>query len=940
MITRKQYRSAKDTVHYFDVSLAQADYHTQDGQIIGTWNGAGAALLNLGKQVHRDEFERLCHNKHPYTAERLTKRTLKNRTVAEDWTFSVPKSVSIQHAITKDGDILDAMQGAVRDTMLEVERDAEARVRKEGVYQNRKTGNLVYAAYTHDDTRPVEREVDGQKAFLPDPQLHQHVVIMNATYDEAEEQWKAVQFRNMVASIPYYREVFNSRLANRLQDSGYQLERTAQNFEIAGYDRKTIEKFSQRTALIEEVAREKGITDPAAKAELGAKTRTNKRKGMGEEELRQFRLSQLDEQELSVIRNAKSVADAGERKNEAEAAQQAVDHAIGHGLARKSVVDHRELVRHALKYGKVSTNKEAVEQAIERHGQLLSKETENGRIYTNVEAHVEEKKLIGEARMGKDRYAPINPNYEVKNQELTKEQQKAVEHALNSRDFITMIAGRAGTGKTWSVKEIAQGAAEAGIPFGAFAPSSEASRRVQREDGFEDATTLAELLVSEKRQESIKGGVIWIDEAGMVGNASMNKAINIAKAQNARILLTGDTHQHNSVERGDAMRIIEKYSDVKPATIARNQRQKNEQYREAVEAISNGDLEAGYRTLDKMGAIKEAEDLGAVAENVADEYVESTVSGEKAIVVATTHLQGDLVTDRVREKLQEKGRLGKEDKVFTALNNLNLDDAQKRDSVSYQPGQVVEFHQNAKGGFNRGSRYEVGEVGKDGNIMVGMAGNDKRQPLPMEEVDKYSVFEKAPLPLAAGDQIRITKSGTAQDNHRLENGDLMTVKGFDEHGNIKAHTGRKTITLDNEYGHLTYGYTMTSQKSQGKTVNKVIVMQAAVSGRASSTEQFYVSASRGRFSISVHTDDKQLLLHNIKMSSKRMTAMEVVGEPDPGVDLTEGFNDAARNPPQKASELNKDWQQSQAPPEREDTDEVTSLPPPPRPEPHQDSPIP
>jgi conjugative relaxase-like TrwC/TraI family protein len=938
MITRKQYRNAKDTVHYFDVSLAQADYHTQDGQIIGTWNGVGAALLNLGTQVHRDEFERLCHNRHPGTAERLTKRTLKGRTVAEDWTFSVPKSVSIQHAITKDGDIIKAMEWAIIDTMLEVERDAEARVRKEGVYDNRKTGNLVYAAYTHDDTRPVEREVDGKKAFLPDPQLHQHVVIINATYDEAEGQWKAVQFRNMVASIPYYREVFNSRLANRLQDCGYQLERTAQNFELAGYDRKTIEKFSQRTALIEEVAREKGITDPAAKAELGAKTRTNKRKGMGEEELRQFRLSQLDERELKVIRNAKSVADAGERKNEVEAARNAVDHAIGHGLARKSVVEHRELVRHALKHGKVSTTKEAVELAIERHEELRSKETANGRIYTNVEAHVEEKKLIAEARNGVGKHAPINPGYEVRNRELSEEQKKAVEHALNSRDFITMIAGRAGTGKTWSVREIAQGASEAGIPFGAFAPSSEASRRVQREDGFEDATTLAELLVSEKRQESIKGGVIWIDEAGMVGNASMNKAINIAKAQNARILLTGDTRQHNSVERGDAMRIIEKYSDAKPATIAKNQRQKNQQYREAVEALSNGDVESGYGILDRMGAIKESGDLGAVAENVANEYVESTALGEKAIVVATTHLQGDLVTNRVREKMREKDMLGKEDRTFTALRNLNLDDAQKRDWVSYQPGQVVEFHQNAKGGFNRGSRYEVSEVGKDRNILVHMAGDDKKLALPMEEVGKYSVFEKTPLPLAAGDQIRITKSGTSPDDHRLENGDLMTVKSFDERGNIRAHTGRKTVTLDRDFGHLTHGYYVSSPKSQGKTINKVIIMQASVSGRASSTEQFYVSASRGRFSISVHTDDKEQLLHNIKLSSKRMTAMEVVGEPDPGIDLTEGFNNAARKPPQKASELNKDWQQAKAPPDSGEVDEVPSLPPPP--EPQYDSLIP
>jgi hypothetical protein len=33
-----------------------------------------------------------------------------------------------------------------------------------------------------------------------------------------------------------------------------------------------------------------------------------------------------------------------------------------------------------------------------------------------------------------------------------------------------------------------------------------------------------------------------------------------------------------------------------------------------------------------------------------------------------------------------------------------------------------------------------------------------------------------------------------------------------------------------------------------------------MTGKAASKEQFYVSASRGKFAISIHTDDKQSLL--------------------------------------------------------------------------------
>lgn len=937
MITRKQYRSAKDTVHYFDNSLAQSDYHTQDGQIIGSWNGSAANKLNLSKEVNREDFDRIIHNVNPQTGDRLTSRTTKNRTVAEDWTFSVPKSVSIQYAITEDKDIINAVNKANLDTMSEVEKDAQTRVRVDGKYENRKTGNLVWASFLHDDTRPVEQEINGQKVHIPDPQIHVHNVIANATYDEKEEKWKAVQFRNMVATIPYYRELFGSKLANNLKGAGYQLERTSNNFEIAGYDRSTIEKFSNRTKMIDEIAAEKGITDPDAKAALGAKTRSNKRKGIDKEALRQFRLSQLDEKELAIIKGAKGAAkDAGEKKKDNEAARLAVDYAIEHGLARKSVIDHKELLRHALNRGKVSTTKEQIEFAISSHEYLRSKETEDGRIYTNVEAHVEEKKLIAEARNGRDKYKAINPDYKLKNPQLTKEQKEAVKHALNSRDFITMITGRAGTGKTWSVKEIAQGTKEAGLNFEAFAPGTEASRRSQREEGFEKATTIAELLVNEKRHEQIKGGVIWVDEAGMVGNATMNRVINLAKKQNARILLTGDSRQHNSVERGDAMRIIEKYAQIKSATISKNQRQKNDQYREAVEALSKGQMENGYKTLDKMGAIKESEDMEALKENVANEYVASVKSRDKIIIVAITHSQGLAVTEKIRKKLKEEGRLAVEDKPFISLRNLNLDEAQKKDRVNYKNGNVIEFHQNVRGGFSRGTRHLVSGVDKDGNVLVskeGKEGKNKNEViLPMQAVEHFSVFEKMQLPISTGDQVRITKSGFTNDKHRMENGDMLSVKGFSEDGNIKAFTGRKTVILNKDFGHLTHGYTVTSQKSQGKTVNKVIIMQGSVSGKASSMEQFYVSASRGKFSVSVHTDDKELLLHNIKRSSKRMMAMEVAGEKKKEMDLAKEFNKAKSTPPQTASTLNKDWQQTQATP-TPDPDPPIEPEPPPRPSP-------
>jgi hypothetical protein len=63
-----------------------------------------------------------------------------------------------------------------------VEARMETRVRgkrAEGRDHDRITGNLVYAAFTHTVTRPI----DG----IPDPHLHVHCYVANVTFDAVGE---------------------------------------------------------------------------------------------------------------------------------------------------------------------------------------------------------------------------------------------------------------------------------------------------------------------------------------------------------------------------------------------------------------------------------------------------------------------------------------------------------------------------------------------------------------------------------------------------------------------------------------------------------------------------------------------------------------------------------------------------------------------------------
>src|SRR5579872_562006 len=274
MIRISQQESATGAKRYY----ATADYYSEGQELIGFWGGKAADRLGLSGTVDKFSFERLCDNLDPRTGKPLTVRTRTERTVGYDFTFSVPNSVSLLYAMSGDEEILGAFRGAVDETMREMEAEMKTRVRMGRMDTDRTTGNMAWAEFIHTTSRPV----DG----LPDPQLHAHVFVFNTTWDDKEHRWKAGQFRELKRDAPYFQAAFRVRLANRLQDLGFGVERKRDDFEIGGIPADVLKRFSRRTTLIEKVAEQRGITNPDRKAELGAETREQKASTLGWESLR------------------------------------------------------------------------------------------------------------------------------------------------------------------------------------------------------------------------------------------------------------------------------------------------------------------------------------------------------------------------------------------------------------------------------------------------------------------------------------------------------------------------------------------------------------------------------------------------------------------------------------------------------------------------------
>ncbi len=105
MIRITQQDSATAAKRYY----ATADYYSEGQELVGSWGGKGASRLGLEGTVDKFSFERLCDNLDPRTGKPLTVRTRTERTVGYDFTFSVPKSVSLLYAMSGDQGIMDGV---------------------------------------------------------------------------------------------------------------------------------------------------------------------------------------------------------------------------------------------------------------------------------------------------------------------------------------------------------------------------------------------------------------------------------------------------------------------------------------------------------------------------------------------------------------------------------------------------------------------------------------------------------------------------------------------------------------------------------------------------------------------------------------------------------------------------------------------------------------
>lgn len=870
------------TMRYFDDHLRAGDYYLEqdhDAPAQAEWLGAGAHRLGLSGAVQRDDFEAVTKNLNPATKERLTARMNRadNRRTWWDVAISPPKDVSVYAVFADEStrQLIEALHWeASKVAAVEMEKFLGVRVRASGADEN-KLGNCegVVAAVVHDTARPVNG--------VPDPHLHTHLLFANAVYDRDSEQWLALQNEGVLNVKKYVRQVYYNEVARGLVAMGIQTEtREAQSdFTIAGMDRELVEAFSRRHEQVEERAREKlarGMSNFNDAKDFAVTDGREQKVELTKPELTNHWRNIAGEKQLEKLAALRADFAAGTIQiNESFRhlpPPLALDFVKAHAFEHRTVLTGEQVLTETLKAGRGNCSLDEAKDLLKADPDFLSTSANE---WSTRQALVEEKVMLRIVSEGIGHFRPlmaesrqIRKGPPGETWEYTAEQRSTVLGILESRDLVIGVNGTAGAGKTTLLKEVEHGLQSAGIRLVPLAPSGQATE-VLRTEGFAQADTLQQWLVNSKLRQRTRGAVLAIDEAGMISSPDMRKALELARAFENRVILIGDTKQIQSVERGDAFRILQQHSPMRTLRVEETRRQKTQSYKEAVttfrHAVSAKQWIKAWDHFDELRAVREIEpeDVDAREASLLRAVTESFRENPDKMIVAARWQTIHALNQEIRTEKIANGTLGERAFEKTVYEPVHMTAAEKLRGASYQPGQIIELTRNVADLGPKGSEFKVLRSER-GKVVLQDSGGRELRATPYREGTSFQVFNRRTIEVREGDTVLIN-----QNTRELKNGQRVKIAGIADDGTLTATNGVRSVVLPPDFKHLVHGYAVTAHASQGATVDQVIVL-----GDGMTREQFYVAATRGKTGIEVFTNDRHRLEQRVKVSGERKAAVE------------------------------------------------------------------
>ncbi len=875
--------------HQQSFSNAEENYYSQGRTIQGEWHGKLAAQWGLEGKVSEEHFALLSQGQHPLTGERLVRHRSAYEYVTQDgktihamehragWdaTFAAPKSVSLTALVGGDERIREAHRISVQIALNELEKFVQARVG--GNHLAESTGKWVAARFEHDSSRPV----DGYAA----PQLHTHVVVFNIA-ERKNGDTHAMQPRELYRSQQYATAIYRSELALRLRQLGYEVEQRPNGApEITGYSQEYLEASSPRRKEIQEHLLEEGASG-AARAEIAQQRTRQKKLDISHEEMQQRHLDlahKYGDQPQRVVRAAEErAAQQLQPVREIDlhrAVVSALNYALDKNLEREAVAEERTLMGDALKR---SMGRASLDQIQEEFGwqiqqrrfiEIENRQDQLARKFTSSEMIALERDNIQMMLAGQDQYPPMvsvdaRQRAESEHAHLNAGQREAVQQILSSRDQISALEGRAGTGKTTLLAAVREAAEDAGYTVQGFAPTSRAAHQLA-EAGME-ASTLQRHLVRGKEPDETKRHLYVLDESSLSGTRQVNEFLRRLGEQD-RVLLVGDVRQHEGVEAGRPYHQLQE-AGMRTAHLDDIIRQKDPDLKHAVEQLAAGQVINAIQELESQGRVHEIVDRDERLRAIAANYVERP---ERTLVISPDNDARRELNALIHEERQERGQIEeREHKLRVLQARQELTGADRAWVARYEAGDVLRYSRGSKViGIEAGEYARVTALDQMQNLLTVQRDDGQHIRYDPRRLQGVSVYREEERQFSVGDRIQFTAPNRELG---VVNRELGVIESIGKKGNLVVRgDGGNSIEFNvSDHPHIDYGYAVTSHSSQGGTTDRVLIHVDTELGEQLVNERLaYVSVSRARYDAQIYTNNAAELAERLDRDHSHSTAI-------------------------------------------------------------------
>jgi hypothetical protein len=445
---------------------------------------------------------------------------------------------------------------------------------------------------------------------------------------------------------------------------------------------------------------------------------------------------------------------------------------------------------------------------------------------------------------------------------------------LGSHNRIVAIQGVAGAGKSTVLKPVADIAREEGRQVLGLAVQNTLVQMLERDTGIPSMTVSrflrqhgpllagGEPAKLDEARSVMRGSIVLLDEASMVGNADKEKLVRLANLlELGRFASIGDRKQLGAVDAGKPFDVMQQ-AGVETAVMNRNVRARDETLRRAQSAAQGGHIEEALRHLGPH-VVEVGE--GAAVDAAAAWLSLSPADRNKTSIYASGRALRGEVNAAVQVGLKANGELGGRSLGVETLARVNATREELRYARTYVPGMVVEVDRRQRGQGLLPGQYRV--IGSDASrervTLENARGrsfefrpNDLR---PQGELDPLRLFEVKPLEIHAGDRLRWTET----DHKRgLLNADQAKIMAIDDrHVVVNTSLGAEHTLTHNDpmLRRLDLAYALNAHMAQGLTSDRGIAVMDSRERNLSNQQIFLVTITRLRDGLTLYVDNSAKL---------------------------------------------------------------------------------